>query len=312
MLSHIDADLQVTGTVDRSFYQTLPTQISPRLRQMATSLADESDSDSMRITALAEFFRAQQLTYAQDDLPGGVDPIDEFLFEKKRGYCEYFASAYVTLARMLGLPARLVGGYLGGEYNPFGGYYLVTEDAAHVWVEVLTDDNHWVRIDPSQWAINAETSLNSRLGSSLSAVQRVIDGLNYRWTQSILLFDFFRQVNVLRETRDTLRKLRSPGINSKHGYWLVGLVLLVAIGYGLKQVKRYSPEHRLLQDLRRRLRKRYGDNMTFSASGLAELAEHYNNEECRQFAKIYQGAVFRDRTLSSAERDQLKELLKKI
>ncbi len=312
MLSHIDANLQVTGTIDRSFYLTLPTQISPRVRQLAASLVDESASDSMRISALAEFFRNQQLTYAQDDLPGGVNPIDEFLFEKKRGYCEYFASAYITLARMIGLPARLVGGYLGGEYNPFGGYYLVTEDAAHVWVEVLTGDNRWVRIDPSQWAVNAETSLNSRRGSSLSAIQKIIDSLNYRWTQSILLFDFFRQVNFVRETRDTLRKLRSPRLDYKYGYWLVGIVCLVAIGYGLKQFKQHSPEHRLLQKLHRRLRKRYGDDMTFSASGLAELAERYNNEDCRQFAKIYQGAVFRDRPLSPTERDQLKELLKKI
>jgi hypothetical protein len=261
---------------------------------------------------MAEFFRNQQLSYAQDDLPGGVDPIDDFLFEKKRGYCEFFASAYVTLSRLIGVPARLVGGYLSGEYINFGGYYLVTEDTAHVWAEVLTDDHRWVRIDPSQWAVNAETSLNNRRGSSLSAVQQLIDSLNYRWTQSILLFDFFRQVDFLRETRDSLRKLSAPRMDYKYGYWLIGVVGLLAVGVCMKQLRRHSPEQKLLRELHRRLRQKYGEELSFSASGLAELAERYDNEGCRQFAKIYQGAIFRDRPLTVAERERLKEVLKKI
>lgn len=311
-LSHIGADLSVTGLVDQEFYLSVPEQVSDRMRRLGKEILRSSSSKQERIAELAEFFRTQELVYAQDDLPGGSDPIDSFLFDKKRGYCEFFASAYVTMARLAGVPARLVGGYFGGEYNRFGGYYLVTEDTAHVWVEVLTEKNHWVRIDPSQWAINAASALGDRQRSSLNALQKMIDSLNYRWTQSILLFDFARQVEFLSETREQFRRLDTPDVEFRLGYWLVGvggiLVVIVLVRYS----KRVSPEEYLLELFRSRLRKRFGDHVISSTCGLEELGERLDSDICREFAEIYQGAVFRDRSLSASEQLRLKELIKKI
>jgi transglutaminase-like putative cysteine protease len=312
MVSHVGAELAVTGPIDEAFYLALPTRISTRMMQLATGITNEEASRQERINRLANFFRTQQLVYAQDDLPSGADAIDAFLFDKKRGYCEFFASAYITLARLSGIPSRLVGGYLGGEFNAFGGYYLVKEDNAHVWVEILTDDNHWVRVDPSQWAINAEAALQERRTAKLSALQQLIDNLNYQWTQGVLLFDFYRQLDFLRETRSTFRKLRSPDVELRYLFWVGPVLICFALGYILTSRKKLSPEARFVEELRMRLRRRYGDDAVSPASGLEELGERLDNEAARQFAKIYQGAVFRNRSLNAAERQRLKELLREI
>ena len=309
-LSHPEADLQVSGPINRSFYLRPPEQVSARMQDVASGISRGATSE--RLANLAEFFRNQQILYAQDKLPDGPDPIDDFLFDAKRGYCEFFASAYVTLARLAEIPARLVGGYYGGEYNQFGGYYLVTEDTAHVWVEVLTDDNRWVRIDPSQWAINASSALNNRRVASMDALQRLVDSLNYRWVQTVLLFDFSSQVNFLRDARDQLRTIRPPKIDVRQGLWLGGLIIAFIAVVLLLRTKRLSPDARLLEEFRTRVRKRYGRNVVSPAIGLAELGERLDDDQCREFARIYQGAIFRDRLLHASERVRLKELLKKI
>jgi hypothetical protein len=312
-VSHPGADLEVLGHVDRDFYLTLPEQLSERVQQVASGITTGTQSGQDRLKALADFFRNQQLSYAQDDLPGGPDPVDEFLFDKKRGYCEFFASAYVTLARLSGIPARLVGGYYGGEYNSFGGYYLVSEDTAHVWAEVLTEENRWVRVDPSQWAVNASSALNNRRAANLGALQKLIDSLNYRWVQTVLLFDFSRQLEILSATRDTLRGMRTGKFDIDASFWLAGLVPgLIVVVLLRRRKKPLSPEARLLEDFRARVRKRYGNDAVSPASGLTELGEQLDDNHCREFATVYQGAVFRDRRLSEPERERLRALLKKI
>lgn len=311
-LIHLGADIRATGRVDRDFYLVPPQPVSARMQQAASGILNDTTNEPERLAALADFFRNQQLSYAQEDLPDGPDPLDQFLFEKKRGYCEFFASAYIALARLAGIPARLVGGYYGGEYNPVGGYYLVSEDTAHVWVEVLTADNRWQRVDPSQWAVNATSAFESRSADRLSVLQQVVDSLNYRWVQTVVLFDFYSQINLFRETRDRFRAVRFGTIEVRHALWLAGLVACAVAGVLVMRVRRLSPEARLLKAFRVRVVKRYGRDMFPPTCGLTELGEQLDDERCREFATIYQGAIFRDRALTTSERVRLKQLLKKI
>ncbi|MDH3454356.1 MAG: DUF3488 and transglutaminase-like domain-containing protein [Desulfuromonadales bacterium] len=303
---------RVAGNLDRDFYLQPPAEVSPRMRQVSAGIRDGSADVAARITALADFFRNQGLSYAEDDLPAGPDPIDAFLFTKKRGYCEFFASAYMTLARLAGIPARLVGGYYGGDYNPMGGYYLVTENTAHVWVEVLAGDNSWQRVDPSQWAINAATTLGERNRDQLSALRQLADSLNYHWVQAVVVFDLEQQMSLFRDVGDSLRNFRAP--SAPQGWWKIagGLLVAVALVAGALSLRRKSQEARLLEAFRARLRKRYGLEVLLPGSGLAEVGERLDSEECRQFARVYYGAVFRDRGLTAQEVVQLKGLLKKI
>jgi len=307
------ADLRVNGRAGRDFYLTVPERISPRLAATAARIAASGPDSATRLAALADFFRDRQLTYALDDLPGGADPIDAFLFEKRRGYCEFFATAYVTLARLAGVPARLVGGYYGGEYNALGGYYLVTDDTAHLWVEVLTDDGVWQRIDPSQWASNAGTALGAARAGGLSAMQQLTDTLNYHWIQMVVVFDLSQQLDLLRETRRSWRNLDVRALTGQWLFWAGWLGLAGAVvGVGLLVRRRESRERRLLAALHTRVRRRLGDDVLVESLGLSELAERLDSEPCRQFARIYQGAVFRDRALTADEELRLKGLLREI
>ena len=128
-------------------YLTLPAEVTPRLRRTVDELIKEGDDPRHRIAALEGFFLQQGLDYSLTNLPGGAQPLEDFIFEKKSGYCEHFAVAFATLLRLAKVPSRLVGGYYGGEYSELGGYYLVSEDRAHLWVEALVD-GYWERLDP--------------------------------------------------------------------------------------------------------------------------------------------------------------------
>jgi transglutaminase-like putative cysteine protease len=304
--------LRVLGQVDRDFYLQPPAEVSTRMRELAAGIRDSKKDVAARVSALTEFFRNQELIYATDDLPSGPDPIDAFLFEKKRGYCEFFASAYITVARLAGIPSRLIGGYYGGDYNPIGSYYQVTEDAAHVWVEVLGGDNRWRRVDPSLLALNAEETLGERDRGRLNPLRQLADSLNYHWIQAVVVFDLAQQISLFRDAAKQLRTLRS--MSAPKGWWKIGLALLagVALIVMVVAIRWKSKEERLVEELRSRLKKRYGDDILLPGTGLAEIGDRLDNEECREFARIYYGAIFRDRRLSRAEYAELKGLLKAI
>lgn len=304
-----EALLWTRGKDIEDFYLRLPDRISPRTRAVAAQIAARQPDRAGRLTALADFFRQQQLAYAEKDLATGDDPIDDFLFEKKRGYCEFFASAYVTLARLLGIPARLVGGYLGGEYNPLGGYYLVTADQAHVWVEIRTSENRWQRLDPSRWAGNADI-LEHRFNTGFGPLQRLSDALNYFWVQAVISFDLTRQLNLLRGARQNLTNVHFGtiwGIISGIPVLLISTVALLR-----RRKNQRTAEARLLEAFYRQLRRRHGIDPAPRHQGLAELADTLDNQACREFARHYQSVVFKDRSLTKEELRRLKRLLKKI
>ncbi|TFG89671.1 MAG: DUF3488 domain-containing protein [Gemmatimonadales bacterium] len=300
--------------LDRAFYLTVPDRISPRVTAAAARVAASGPDSTARLEALAEFFRESQLSYAQDNLAGGADPVDDFLFGRRRGYCEFFASAYATLARLAGIPARLVGGYYGGDYNALGGYYLVTEDTAHVWVEVLTDTGVWQRVDPSQWAANAGETLRATRIAGLSHWQQLSDALNYQWLQLVVIFDLGRQLELLGEGRRWWREwsLKDLGRLGRGGAVFLLLAAAGAGSFWLLRRRRQSREARLLAALRTRVRRRYGPQAAAESMTLTEISEKVRSAACREFAGIYQGAVFRDRPLTEAEANRLQELLKEI
>jgi transglutaminase-like putative cysteine protease len=307
------ADLRVSSRSARNFYLVVPERISARMAAAAAQIAASGHGSAERLAALATFFRDRRLVYAQDDLPGGPDPVDAFLFEKRRGYCEFFAAAYATLARLTGIPARLVGGYYGGEYNALGGYYLVTDDTAHVWVEVLTDEGVWQRVDPSQWASNAGTALGTARLAGLGLLQQFTDTLSYHWVQAVVVFDLNQQLALWRAARNTWHDYRRADLWPWGGL-LLGAGVMGALGVALLTVRRRRPGRpaRLLAALHARARKRLGKETALESLGLSELAERLDSDPCREFARIYQGAVFRDRVLTATEFRRLQALLRVI
>jgi hypothetical protein len=132
------------------------------------------------------------------------DPLESFLLGHRTGYCEYFAAAFAVMLRSQGIPARLVSGYLGGDYVPTGAYYLVTQASAHAWVEAYLD-GAWVRFDP--------TPASGEIGSTYAARRGGrplfwIDTLRMRWNSWVVQYDAESQLALAHSGAARVRSVR--------------------------------------------------------------------------------------------------------
>lgn len=309
-IARLGGRMQALG-VDRDFYLQVPASLSPRLRRLAGELSARNETAAARIARTEEFFRSQNLVYATSDLPGSERPLEEFLFDKKRGYCEFFASSFALLLRLQGVPARLVGGYHGGVRNELAGYYSITENMAHVWVEAL-DDGYWRRIDPSRLAVNAATASIAGRGKTQGWGRRLLDAADYYWTRAVISYDFNRQMELVRGGGFKLKELSVRRSFYLTISWILGGFTAVT-GLGWFGRRLFVPEEqRLLRRFLNLLQRRFNMTEIPANAGLQTLAEGTGNALCREFAEIYCGAVYRDRPLSRAERIKLRKLLQQL
>ncbi|HVG08346.1 MAG TPA: transglutaminaseTgpA domain-containing protein [Thermoanaerobaculia bacterium] len=131
------------------------------------------------------------------------NPIEDFLFRYKSGQCEYFASSMVLLLRSQGIPARLVTGFLGGEYNPFEGYYIVRDSNAHAWVEAYVEGEGWRIFDPTP---PAGRPVAEATGVSL-LMRQAWDFVAFRWDRYVLTFGIYDQLRIFGGLREMWRDL---------------------------------------------------------------------------------------------------------
>ncbi len=127
----------------------LPANITPRMIELVKSWKRESpDALSLANRAL-RYFREEEFFYTLYPPLLKENPVDQFLFDYRRGFCEHYASSFATLMRLAGIPARVVIGYQGGERNPMGDYLIIRQSDAHAWSEVWLQDRGWTRVDPT-------------------------------------------------------------------------------------------------------------------------------------------------------------------
>ncbi|GAB4166916.1 MAG: protein-glutamine gamma-glutamyltransferase TgpA [Rhodocyclaceae bacterium] len=145
----------------------LPAASNPRSRALAQRLRAGSADDAGVIAQALAHFRNEPFVYTLSPPVLGEDPIDGFLFDSRRGFCEHYAGAFVFLMRAAGIPARVVTGYQGGEVNPVDGYLLVRQSDAHAWVEVWLAGRGWTRVDPT--AAVAPSRIESGIAAAVPA-----------------------------------------------------------------------------------------------------------------------------------------------
>lgn len=302
--SIISEVMQVTGGIERDFYLRLPRTVSARVRAQGRELSRPGLGVEEKLRLLERFFRAQGLSFATTGLPIGADPLDDFLYAKKRGNCEFFASSSAILLRLAGVPARLVGGYRGGTYNEMGGYYLVTEDMAHVWVEVYLEGRGWLTVDPSAWSVGF-----SRRGGVGQTLRMYLDALGFYWNKAVITYDLEKQLALARTVGAKARDFRFPAGWARPlvGFTLMGLSL--AALYALFQRRPRTREERVLRRFLRVMRRRYPLAGT-DRCGLYELAERIDDPQLREFVAIYGQAVYRDQRLQDDELAKLKEIIR--
>jgi len=127
----------------------LPERSNPRASALASGWAQSNANAEKVVGAALALFEKGGFTYTLRPPLLGGHVIDDFLFRTRKGYCEHYASAFAFLMRAAGIPARIVLGYLGGEWNPLGGYLIVQQSDAHAWVEIWLPARGWVRVDPT-------------------------------------------------------------------------------------------------------------------------------------------------------------------
>ncbi|MFQ6101480.1 MAG: transglutaminase domain-containing protein [Anaerolineae bacterium] len=133
----------------RDRYLALPDTVPARVLSLARDLTATEPTPYDRARAIETYLRAFPYTLDVSVPPHDRDVVDYFLFDLRRGYCDYYATAMVVLARAAGLPARLVVGYASGTYDVANARYVVTEADAHAWVEVYFPGYEWVEFEPT-------------------------------------------------------------------------------------------------------------------------------------------------------------------
>ncbi len=177
---------------DRRCYLQLPS-----LNSRVAALAKGISSNALGERALAdktEKFLRDNYRYSLDEAPIlNPQPLESFLFETRKGHCEYFATAMVVLLRNLGVPSRIVNGFRGGDYNEIAGDLVVRARMAHSWVEVFIPDSGWSSFDPTPAAI--EGSQQTRLFKTFN---NCLDALDLFWGEWILGYDSLVQTSLFR------------------------------------------------------------------------------------------------------------------
>jgi transglutaminase-like putative cysteine protease len=127
----------------------LPRGYNPQAISLAAQWRAEHANDGEVVRTALAYFNQQNFRYTLEPPLLGTHSVDDFLFQTRQGFCEHYASAFVFLIRAAHIPARVVTGYQGGEYNDVGGYYIVRQSDAHAWAEVWLAEQGWVRVDPT-------------------------------------------------------------------------------------------------------------------------------------------------------------------
>lgn len=237
-------------------YLQLP-DLSERVHALADSLTSPHGNRYDRVAAVESWLRTQ-LEYTRE-LPRSElrSPVDAFLFERRRGHCEYFSTAMVMLLRSAGIPARNVTGFLGGDWNEFGKYLVVTQDRAHSWVEVWFPEYGWVEFDPTPSEVTDVIGPDG----ALAGLRLFFDGVQHRWQKWVLDYDLGKQIELLRRASAMFERNRSrPGAAADLPWRNIALFLLAAAmtAWLVKAIRRRGAPVAGTSRVYLDLRKRYG------------------------------------------------------
>jgi transglutaminase-like putative cysteine protease len=235
---------------ERRILLEVPTWITPAVRDLAHSwTAAHADDQRAVIAAALQYFRTAGFRYSLSPGVYKEHDLEEFLLQRRTGFCEHYAASFATLMRLAGIPARVVAGYLGGEYNEFGRFFLVRQSDSHAWCEVWLEDSRWIRVDPTGVVAPERLNLGSllelrdssaRSNSNTFArnieqrpifnqVRQAWDALNYAWGARVLSFDaeaqrlFVADIGITNRTPVSLivwTLLLATGILAIYSTWM--------------------------------------------------------------------------------------------
>jgi protein-glutamine gamma-glutamyltransferase len=217
----------------RETYLQLPP-LDPRIRALAQKITSGSNTEYDKTVNLQSYL-ILHYSYTLDLTgPPAKDPLADFLFVRKSGNCEYFASAMTVMLRTIGIPARYVTGFLPGEYNDVGGDYIVRESDAHAWVEVFFPDYGWITLDPTPPG-------NDHRHGLLDALNRYWDGFQFVWGEWVINYDFAHQLTLGQNLQKSSRSWGERARNVYRERERAAMAQLLALDRRLEASKYFLP-----------------------------------------------------------------------
>jgi hypothetical protein len=224
------------GSVSARYLETSPE--GQRIRALAADMAMGTTSLEKASSIEARLKADYKYTLSPEN-KGGSGPLEDFLFFSKEGYCEHFATAMVMLLRASGIPSRLVTGFLEGEWNDLGSYFIVRQQDAHSWVEAYIEGVGWMRFDPTPSAPAPR--------SRPSGISLYLDLARLKWNRHIIQFSFADQrrmalsaqrstAGLLDGLKNAFRTKRAPDIRRTAPIAALLAIVLLAVFF----IRRYS------------------------------------------------------------------------
>lgn len=201
---------------DKQINTYLPPLSNPRLRAFAKQAFSAAHGDTETfITHLKNYIYSQPFWYSLSvNSPGRLHQMDYFWFEQRKGYCEYYASSVAFILRSVGIPARVVVGYHGGQWNPLSHYLTVRQNDAHAWLEYWQDGKGWRRFDPTLYIApeRIDRAIRDKQGDALASqwtqegslpwlaqTGLFLESLQFFWERWLLFYNYDNQRAFLKE-----------------------------------------------------------------------------------------------------------------
>lgn len=291
-------------------YLQLPSGLN-RVGDLARAVTAKARTDKDKALMLERYLKGNYSYYLSSPTPShGISPIEDFLFNSKRGYCEHFATAMVIMLRQLGIPARIVNGFYGGEKNTYGGgYVIVRQSDAHSWVEAMVDSS-WEKFDPTPYVP----------AQHIPAFTLFLDSIGMKWSRYVVGFRADDQKTILRSLTSPLVLssvyMRTSFKISALWYLVPLLAAVFACVYVIVNIAR-SGRHgfvsRKYVELRRITAKGSNNPASVTPREIIEAATGSSvEEEVREFIYLYEAHRFGQVRMSPPDRKKYLHLLKQI
>ncbi|WP_062270060.1 transglutaminase TgpA family protein [Endozoicomonas arenosclerae] len=299
----------------------LPESGNERSGQLAKELFSQSSHDPVKMAGrVLSLFRNDEFYYTlSPPLYSQSSSIDQFLFEGQRGFCAHYAGAFTYMMRSVGIPARVIGGYQGGEYKEDENLIQVRQFDAHAWVEIWVAGQGWLRFDPTA-AVSPqriESGLEAAVGGSevflpdnplslyryrqlsvLNSLRLAFEKAEYQWQRSVVNYKQDEQEAFLREL-----------LGNKDFYWRQGVALSAGIALILALLsltllyrrQKLSPLKKYYQAFCRKMARRgftpeSGEAELSFARRVAEMDKEIA-EPVMAFARLYVKAAYQEKAV---------------
>ncbi|MEW6107658.1 MAG: DUF3488 and transglutaminase-like domain-containing protein [Nitrospirota bacterium] len=306
---HSDTGRNYTDAADERYLQ-LP-EVTKGVRDLAKFITSGARTGIQKAYLIEQYLR-KNYTYSliTSPPPEGVTPVEDFLLNTKKGYCEHYAASMVVMLRELGIHSRIVNGFYGGEKNEYGGYIIVRQSDAHSWVEAYIDGS-WERFDPTPSVVLRHPGLFLLL----------VDSIKLYWSRYIIGYSFNDQKKIIREAPLPFR-LSLLSFQKFVGIKFAAILIVTVIIFSLLLYKALlilrPGKYSFITDNYLRFRmmmRKSGIRLTpsMTASDLRRYAiGHERCEEIAEFIEFYEAHRFGRKKICPGDRKKYHMLLKKI